>query len=118
MNFNQSLQVIKHDMTAALNCLFHGLGHGLNSLNQAFIVLLPKEGAASMGDFRSISLMHSFAKIFSLLLAVRLLKRMSKLVAINKSAFIRGRFILDTFLFVQSSIQALLCRKVPSLFLK
>ena len=64
-------------MAAALNCLFNGLGHGLN-----------KEGAPSMGDFRAISLMHSFAKIFSLILSVRLVKRMSKLVAINtQSAF-------------------------------
>jgi hypothetical protein len=71
-----------------------------------------------MRDFRPISLVHSFDKIFSNFLASRLGYRMHDLVAINQCAFIRGISILDNFMLVQSAIRALHHKKYASIFLK
>jgi hypothetical protein len=54
-----------------------------------------------VGDYRPISLVHSFAKLFTKLLANRLRPRMSQLVSTNQSAFIWGRNLHDNFLLVR-----------------
>jgi len=47
------------------------------ALNSAYITLLPKkEGAEQPKDFRPISLVHSFAKLVTKLLANRLAPRL------------------------------------------
>lgn len=78
--------------------LFHLDSTSFHSLNQAYIILLPKkENALEMKDFRPISLIHSFAKIFSKLLASGLAPRLNELVALNQSAFVKGRCIRIIF---------------------
>ena len=90
---------------------------GLNSLNQALIVLLlKKDEAVEMRDFTPISLVHSFGKIFSKLLASRLGPRIHDLVGLNQSAFIRGRSILDNFMLIQNAIRSLHRKKKTRLF--
>ena len=85
----------------ALNALYFRRDRGFSSLNQALVVLLPKKDeAVEMRDFRPISLVHSFGKIFSKLLASRLGPRMHELVGLNQNAFIRGRSILDNLMLV------------------
>jgi hypothetical protein len=70
-------------------------------LNSAYITLLPKkEDATSIKDFRPISLVHSFAKLITKLLANRLAGRLNQMVSPNQSAFIEGRFIQDNFMLV------------------
>jgi hypothetical protein len=57
-------------------------------LNTTFITLIPKkEGAEHVGDFRPISLIHSFAKLITKILANRLADRLDKLVSNNQGAF-------------------------------
>jgi hypothetical protein len=51
-----------------------------------------------------ISLIHSFAKLVTKLLANRLGPRLHELVAANQSAFVRGRSIHDNFMLVQQPI--------------
>jgi hypothetical protein len=117
--YHKCWAIIKKEVVDALNCLFSCRGRGFNSLNQALVVLHSKKNeAVEMRDFRPISLVHSFGKIFSKLLASRLAPRMPELVAINQSAFIRGRSILDNFMLVQSAIRSLHRKKAPSIFLK
>lgn len=54
----------------------------LRFLNTAFIALLPKQdGAVFAKDFRSISLIHSFAKLLTKVLANRLQNYMEKLIS-------------------------------------
>ena len=68
--------IIQDDVIAALNSLFTMNAQGFEWLNSACIVLLPKKmDAMRVTDFRPISLIHSIAKIFSKLLAVRKLHR-------------------------------------------
>jgi hypothetical protein len=111
--------IVKNDVVAALNCMFFCQDSGFNSLNQALIVMLPKKvDVVEMRDYRPISLVHSFEKIFSKLLTAMVGPRMLELVAINQSAFICGRSIMDNFIFVQSAIKTLHRKKAPTIFLK
>ena len=65
------------------------------ALNSAYITLLPKkEGAEQPKDFRPISLVHSFAKLVTKLLANRLAPRLQQIVSLpkrlHKRAFYTG----------------------------
>jgi hypothetical protein len=63
---------------------------------------LPKiDGAALVKDFRPISLIHSFAKLVTKLMANRLVVHLNALVSPNQTTFIKRRFILDNFMLVQ-----------------
>jgi len=106
-------------MIAALNSLHQGNAHKLGMLNSAYLALLPKRDVVmSARDFRPISLIHSFAKLVTKMLANRLGPHLQELVAANQSAFVRGRSIHDNFMLVQHSIKSLHKKKVSSLFLK
>jgi hypothetical protein len=96
-----------------------GTAYKLDLLNSAYLILLPKrEDASSAGDFRPISLIHSFAKLVTKILANCLGPYLQDLVAANQSAFIRGRSIHDNFMLVQQSIKFLHKRRISSLLLK
>jgi hypothetical protein len=82
-------------------------------------MLLPKKpGASDLKDFWPISLVNSFAKLISKLLALHLTPRMPELVGSNQSAFIRGRCIQDNFVLVQQSVATLYRRKILTMLLK
>lgn len=69
-------------------------------------------------DFRPISLVHSFAKLITKVVANRLAPFLNSLVANTQCAFVRGRSIRDNFILVQQTIKSLHMQKVPSLFFK
>jgi hypothetical protein len=111
--------IIKTDVMAALETLRHGNAHKLGLLNSAYLVLIPKKmDALTARDFRPISLIHSFAKLVTKLLANRLGPHLQELVAANQSAFVKGRSIHDNYMMVQHSIKYLHKKRVSSLFLK
>jgi hypothetical protein len=63
--FKTCWDIVQEDITAALNSLFMLNSQGFELLNSANIILLPKKvDASQVTDFRRISLIHSFAKIF------------------------------------------------------
>ena len=94
------------------------MGH-LEMLNSAYITLLPKkEEATTIRDFRPISLVHSFAKLITKILANRLAGRLDAMVSPNQSAFIKGRFIQDNFMLVQQTARFLHQQKQPRILLK
>jgi hypothetical protein len=66
-----------------------------------------KPNASEIRDFRPISRIHCFSKLFAKLLSSRLAPHMHLLVRPNQSAFIRGRAIHDNFRVVQSSTKLL-----------
>ena len=85
--------------------------------NSAFITLLPKtEEANCAKDFRPISLVHSFAKLVTKLLANRLAGRLQQMVSPNQSAFIKGKFIQDNFMLVQQTNSKVLASTEASPF--
>jgi hypothetical protein len=88
-------------------------------LNTAFITLIPKkDDAIQAGDFRPISLIHSFAKLIMEILANRLAARLDTIVPKNQSAFIKGRFIQDNFMLIQQTTRFLHSQKQPRIMLK
>jgi hypothetical protein len=90
----------------------------MGGLNSAFITLLPKlQPARCVKDFRPISLVHSFAKLVTKVLANRLAGRMHGMVSLNQSAFIKKRFIQDNFMLVQQTARFLHQQKQPCLLL-
>jgi len=104
---------------AALVSLHQGDLRYLELLNSAYLALIPKKPEAlEAKDYHPISLVHSFAKLVTKLLANQLAPLLNNLVATNQIAFIRGRCIHDNFMLVQQSIKVLRHRKISSLFLK
>ena len=53
--------------------------------------------AESVTDYRPISLIHSFAKLLTKVLARRLAPHMNNLVSFNQSVFIRSRLIHENY---------------------
>jgi hypothetical protein len=77
-------------------------------LNTAFISLIPKkEEADYVKYFRPISLVHSFGKLITKILANRLACTLDETVSQNQSAFIKGHLIQDNFMLTQQTSRLL-----------
>ncbi|KAF8674304.1 hypothetical protein HU200_048128 [Digitaria exilis] len=111
--------IIKGDIMRAFD-FFYATNRGqLHRLNGALVTLLPKRvEAKGPGDYRPISLIHSFAKLVAKVLANRLAPSLHGLVDINQSAFIKSRSIHDNFKLVELATKALHKAKKASLLLK
>jgi hypothetical protein len=92
--------IIRVDLLEALRA-FHSLRtQRLDLINETNVVLLPKEpDAATITEFRPISLINSLAKIITKVLADRLAPRLNDLVSTCQNAFIKKRCIHDNFLY-------------------
>ena len=77
-----------------------------------------KKDALAVGDYRRISLIHSFAKLFTKVLAHRLAPYMHGLVRTNQIAFIRSRLIHKNYRAVQLTAKLLHRSKTPSALIK
>jgi hypothetical protein len=110
--------IIKGDIMTAVSALWRRDFRNFRLLNTAYITLIPKsEGANQAKDFRPISLIHSFTKLITKILANRLAVRLEGMVSTNQSAFIKGRFIQDNFMLVQTA-RFLHSQKQPRMLLK
>ena len=81
--------IIKVDMMAAISAIWGRKFDNFGRLNSAYITMIPKNDGAEMKDFRPISLVHSFAKLITKILANRLVRRLNETVSPNQSAFIK-----------------------------
>lgn len=104
---------------AAISAVWRRDFRNFRLLNSAFVTFLPKkEGVEHAEDFRPISLIHSFAKLITKILANRLAGRFDSMVSNNQSAFIKGRFIQDNFMLVKQMARLLHSQKHPRIMLK
>jgi hypothetical protein len=111
--------IIKGDIMAAAMAVWNRNRGNLELLNSAYIILLPKKDeVCHVKDFRPISLVHSFAKLITKLLANRLTEHLDNMVSQNQNAFIKGRSILDNFMLVQQTAKMLHQRKCARILLK
>ena len=100
--YQRTWPIIKQEVMVAIYKLYVGDGRNFGRLNRAIITLIPKKpGVEEVGDFRHISLVHSFAKLFTKVLSNRLRPKMEKLVGVNQLAFIKGRNLHDNFMLVR-----------------
>ena len=86
---------------------FHEHSFFLKSLNNTFLVLIPKKGGAEdLGDFRPISLLGGLYKLLAKVLTNRLKKVVGKAVSPTQNAFVMGRQILDASLIANEVIDS------------
>jgi hypothetical protein len=111
--------IIKRDVIRAFDALSSMDCRSFHHLNDTLLILLPKSpDPVSLGDYRPISLIHSFAKIFSKALSNRFAPVLPLLVSPNQSAFIKGRQIQDNFRCVLGTAKALATKRNPRVMLK
>lgn len=111
--------IVKDDLTQAILSFYNHRTARLSMVNEASIVLLPKsQMAATISEYRPISLINSVAKIITKLLANRLAPHMNELVSHAQNAFIKKRCIHDNFLYAQRVIQLLHPKKKQAFFIK
>ncbi|KAJ9689584.1 hypothetical protein PVL29_014988 [Vitis rotundifolia] len=98
---------------------FHKYGSFLKSLNNTFLVLIPKKfGAEDFGDFKPISLLGGLYKLLAKVLANRLKKVVGKVVSNAQNAFVMGKQILDASLIANEVIDTWQKRKEKGLICK
>jgi hypothetical protein len=109
----------KHDLIEAIMSFYNHRTAKLGLMNSANIVLLPKTmDAASLSEYRPISLINSVSKIITKILANILAPHMNSLISNAQNAFIKKMCIHDNFIYAQRVIQLLHKKKRPALFIK
>jgi hypothetical protein len=79
---------------AVISCVWAKKFRNMGVLNSAFITLLPKiEEGSHVKEYMPISLVHSFAKLVTKVLANRFAGQLQWMVSPNQSAFIKRCFI-------------------------
>jgi hypothetical protein len=117
--YRLSWSVIKADVVRAFQAISVMDCRSFHHLNEALITLLPKaDNPEGLGDYRPISLIHSFGKILAKVLANRFAPTLPHLISPNQSAFIKGRQIQDNFRCVMGTARTLSIRKIPSVLFK
>lgn len=117
--YKKCWSIIKDDLIQAIMYFFNNQTSKLNLINMANIVLLPKkQEAATLSDYRPISLINSVVKIITKILANRLAPHLNDLVSNAQNTFIKKRCIHDNFIYAQRVIQLLHKKKKPALFIK
>jgi hypothetical protein len=82
----------------ALKEIFTLRGACWNLLNSANVVLIDKTDEAQViGDYRSINIMHSMARLLGKVLENQLSPHLDQIVSHSQSAFIKGCMIQDNF---------------------
>jgi hypothetical protein len=118
MFYQKFWEVIKNDLISMFNAWFND-DLDLYRLNFAMITLIPKENEArSMKKFRPISLLNCSFKIFTKVLTNRLAKIIDRLISYYQSAFIKGRFILESVVTAHEVIHEVHKNKDKGLVLK
>uniref|UniRef100_A0A453CMQ0 Uncharacterized protein n=1 Tax=Aegilops tauschii subsp. strangulata TaxID=200361 RepID=A0A453CMQ0_AEGTS len=71
-------------------------GNNLATLNSALVVWIPKkDGAATVSDYRPISLVHSIAKLITKVLSMRLSSVIDSIISLAQSAFLAKKSTHD-----------------------
>jgi hypothetical protein len=112
-------EIIANDLLLALHHLFLGHCQNLGHVNSSIMVLLPKcQDPLDIKDYRPISLIHCFSKIFTKLLASRLAPRLPDLISNAQNAFVAGRSIHENFKLVRNTTCFLHRKKLAAALLK
>jgi hypothetical protein len=117
--YHQWWDIVRHEIMTAFNSFYNLMIAPLMKLNSALITLLPKKEVSEvLWDFKPISLIHSFAKLVTKVLASQLSRCIDQLVSQAQSAFIKQRCIQDNFLYVRNLARTYYRKKTPALLFK
>jgi hypothetical protein len=96
-----------------------GDGRGFARLNRALITLIPKKSdSLETKDFRPIILVHSFAKLFSKIIANRFRPRLGEIVSMNQLVFIKHRSLHDNFVLFRQVARKINMKRHTGVLLK
>ena len=110
--------LIKNDFMALVKDFEEGR-LDINRLNYVMLILIPKEAyATEMRKFRPIALINCSFKIFSKALNNRLIKIIDMLISPNQTAFIQGRYILESVVAAHEIIHEVARGKKSGIVLK
>jgi hypothetical protein len=110
--------IIKYDLINLFEDWFEG-DLDIFRLNFAMITLIPKENdAREMKKFRPISLLNCSFKIFTKVLTNRIAKILNRRISFQQSAFIKGRFILESVVTAHEIIHEVHSKKSQGLVFK
>jgi hypothetical protein len=99
--YNDCFEVIREDLSKAINDFYQHKCNSLHLGNEANIVLLPKRQNPDRIDLsRPISLINNCMKIITKIMEPRLAPRMNEIVSTTQNAFIQKRSIHDNFLYI------------------
>jgi hypothetical protein len=111
-------RIIKKDLMALMKGFVKG-NIMIDRLNFAMIILIPKEeDARTLKKYRPISLINYNFKIFSKVLNNRIEALCGRLLATNQTAFVRGRFILESIVSAHEIIHDAVKKKQKGMILK
>jgi mannosylglycoprotein endo-beta-mannosidase len=117
--FKLCWEIIADDLMLALCHLSRGHCQSLGCMNSSIMILLPKnEDPLEIRDYRPISLVHGFSKIFTKLLASRLAPLLPRLISHAQTAFIAGRSIHENFKLVRNTARFLHRKRQAAALLK
>ena len=109
---------IKKDIMAIFIDFYNG-DLDIYRLNFAILTIIPKEKeATTMNKFRPISLLNCIFKLFTKVLTSRLGVLMNLITSSNQSAFIKGRFILESVVTTHEVLHSTYHSGSPDLVLK
>ena len=104
--------LIKNDFMALVKDFEEGR-LDINRLNYVMLILTPKEiDAIEMRKFKPIALINCSFKIFSKALNNRLIKIIDRLISPNQTAFIQGRYILESVVAAHEIIHEVSRKKI------
>jgi hypothetical protein len=116
--YHKFWDLVKNDIVKLFEDFYYGR-LDLFRLNFTMLTLIPKvEDAVEMRFFGPISLLNCSFKIFSKVLTLRLERISQSLVAKEKSAFITGRFILESVVIAHEIVHSLHVAKDPGVIIK
>ncbi|XP_071727736.1 uncharacterized protein [Rutidosis leptorrhynchoides] len=116
--FKKFWSIIKDDLVGAINW-FWVFGEFSKGCNASFVSLIPKKSdPPSFSDYRPISLICSYYKIIAKMLSLRICRVMPRLVGMEQSAFLGGRYILDGALVANEVVEDLKRKKKHGLIFK
>ncbi|KAJ3700403.1 hypothetical protein LUZ61_004108 [Rhynchospora tenuis] len=116
--FKRCWEPIKFDLLRAFIAFQDG-SLNLKLLNKAAITLVPKKrNPMEISDYRPISVINTFSKIISKILANRLQPYMDALVSPLQTAFTKGRSIMESFMVAREFLSFYHKNKLPAILLK